>query len=218
MKGSLGKLDPPATCALFQIVLSSNDDHEPQMQLHFILKSDSGRSLVKDIGRGSLNLQDILREGRDFLSRSIPLQSAQGTAGNLVVSVVALDLLRSAAAGSTVNTGTASFRLEIEIRQLSLAAAFAPNKVICTLDQIEERVGESIDLTRDVRPRQESGILQNVPDQELWRLNVRELPHLYLYRPAGGVWPDQVSSLRPVAQKLDLFGFSPIWRFYLTLV
>lgn len=118
---------------------------------------------------------------------------------------MALDLLRSVAIGPTTG-GDSVFPLQLEIRQLTLAPAIAPIKMICTVEQIEEKVGEIIDLTRDVRPRQEADVIQNVADQELWKLNVRELPHLYVYRPTGGVWPDQVRRLIPSAISLPDCG------------
>ena len=52
--------------------------------------------------------------------------------------------------------------------------------------------GRLIDLSKHCTPAQDAGTFLNTTDEEHWRLNVLELPDLYVYRPPGGVWPAHI--------------------------
>ena len=68
-----------------------------------------------------------------------------------------------------------------------------PSKATVTLHGLREEAGEIIHLDANASPPLENGgTFLNILDEEHWRLNVLELPHLYIYRPPGGVWPDQI--------------------------
>ena len=79
--------------------------------------------------RGSyLNLQSLLRDGRDAASVSVPLQGKQGSAGQVVVSLLALDALRAAsgevAAAPVAAVSTAGpSSLRVDVGALTLTAA-----------------------------------------------------------------------------------------------
>jgi hypothetical protein len=66
--------------------------------------------------------------------------------------------------------------------------------VTVTLHSIRESVEELIDLSTCAQPPVKCN-LRNVADCETWRLNVVEMPELYLYRPPSGVWPEEINDL-----------------------
>mmetsp|Transcript_14090 Transcript_14090/g.37115 ORF Transcript_14090/g.37115 Transcript_14090/m.37115 type:complete len:554 (-) Transcript_14090:76-1737(-) len=69
---------------------------EQDSDVYFIVKTQSARGQEREIGQGFLNLQTVLKGGRDLVSQSVAVQGKVGSVGNLVVSLVALDALQAA--------------------------------------------------------------------------------------------------------------------------
>ena len=61
---------------------------EQDADVYFVVKTLSARNQEREVGQGYLNLQSLLKDGRDAASVSIPLQGKQGAAGQLVVSLL----------------------------------------------------------------------------------------------------------------------------------
>ena len=73
-----------------------SSSQEQDSDVYFVVKTLTARNQEREVGQGYLNLQTLLRDGRDAASVSLPLQGKQGAAGQLVVSLSALDALRGA--------------------------------------------------------------------------------------------------------------------------
>ena len=62
--------------------------------------------------------------------------------------------------------------------------AYEQGAVTVTLHGLREEIGEEIDLSKQAHPPIKCSV-RNVADREKWRLNLVEMPELYLYRPPG---------------------------------
>ena len=81
--------------AVLRTALASQDEQDADV--YFVLKTLNRSKVEREIGQGYLNLQAMLRDGRDVTSASVDLraQGMESSAGALMVSFVAVDALRS---------------------------------------------------------------------------------------------------------------------------
>jgi hypothetical protein len=82
--------------AVLRTALASKDEQDADV--YFVLKTLTRNKVEREIGQGYLNLQSMLRDGRDVTSASVDLraQGMESSAGALMVSFVAVDALRGA--------------------------------------------------------------------------------------------------------------------------
>ncbi|KAL1530447.1 hypothetical protein AB1Y20_001350 [Prymnesium parvum] len=99
--------------------------HEQDADVYFVVKTRTARNEEREIGQGYVNLQSLLRDGRDAVSTSVSLQGKKGSAGSVTVSLVALEALRSvsgevsSARGRRPAVDSASVRVEVGALTLS---------------------------------------------------------------------------------------------------
>ena len=89
----------PGSKAQAELANALRSADEQDADVYFALKT-RGASGERELGQGYVNLRSLLRDQRDIRSTDVKLQSAQGSAGTVTVSVLALEALR-AASGQT---------------------------------------------------------------------------------------------------------------------
>jgi len=82
--------------AVLRTALASRDPQDADV--YFVLKTLTRNQVEREIGQGYVNLQTMLREGRDATSASVDLRARgmESSAGALMISLFAVDVLRNA--------------------------------------------------------------------------------------------------------------------------
>ena len=83
----------PGSKAQAELTNALRSSDEQDADVYFALKSGE-----RELGQGYVNLRSVLSKQSDIRSTDVQLQSAQGSAGTLTVSVLALEALRAASA------------------------------------------------------------------------------------------------------------------------
>ena len=87
-------------------------------------KRERHGNVERVIGQGYLNLQALIRDGKDAASASVALQGKSGPTGTLVVSLAAVDAMRAASGQpAAASVAAASSSVRVDVGALSLAPA-----------------------------------------------------------------------------------------------